>query len=337
MQRERSALRLLYELLVLHYPNLPLGEFLPVGSAFAAIFPESGVEASKKVEVMQDVHHQYYSRLAPAMQKIAEERATEFNAERQRALDQLVKTVLLAEVSPRLKQGGLTIERLVQLNSVDVEGETFRSRVRVAETDLLALSQLVPDLQVAGQGKTAIVRYVLGRVSLGAVLVRARSKVEGSIAKQFEIFWKALKLALELENSRGFEEGGVNEGEWDLTWRGTKRRGRIKLGNIRELSYDDFVPPDGAFRVLIDYRGPSAATKAGLCPAPCEDLRPSTRVGESARCALSRMGSKNCGLHPSVRAGEIEAWTSSWSGMLARSPGRCRASTACCFAVTCRL
>jgi hypothetical protein len=253
MQRERSALRLLYELLVLHYPNLPLGEFLPVGSAFAAIFPESGVEASKKVEVMQDVHHQYYSRLAPAMQKIAEERAAEFNAERQKALDQLVKTVLLAEVSPRLKQGGLTIERLVQLNSVDVEGETFRSRVRVAETDLLALSQLVPDLQVAGQGKTAIVRYVLGRVSLGAVLVRARSKVEGSVAKQFEIFWKALKLALDLENSRGFEEGGSNEGDWDLTWRGTKRRGRIKLGNIRELAYDDFVPPDGAFRVLIDY------------------------------------------------------------------------------------
>jgi hypothetical protein len=62
MQRERSALRLLYELLVVHYPTLPLGEFLPVGSAFSAIFPESGVEASKKVELMQDIHHQYYSR-----------------------------------------------------------------------------------------------------------------------------------------------------------------------------------------------------------------------------------------------------------------------------------
>ena len=35
MQRERSALRLLYELLVLHYPNLPLGEFLPMRGGFA--------------------------------------------------------------------------------------------------------------------------------------------------------------------------------------------------------------------------------------------------------------------------------------------------------------
>lgn len=252
MQRERSALRLLYELLVLHYPHLPLGEFLPVGSAFAAIFPESGVEASKKVELMQDIHHQYYSRIAPAMQRMREDGPSEFNEERRRALDQIVKTVLLGAVSPRLKQGGLTIERLVQLNSVDVEGETFRGQVRVAETDLLALSQRVPDLQVAGQGKTALVCYVLGRVSLGEILERARSKVDNP-AQRFKVFWAALKSTLGIDSVKGFEEGGPNEGDWDLNWRRTRRRGRIKLGNVREMSYDDFEPPMGAFKVLIDY------------------------------------------------------------------------------------
>lgn len=252
MQRERSALRLLYELLVVHYPNLPLGEFLPVGSAFPAIFPESGVEASKKVDLMQDIHHQYYSRLATAMAKMAEEGGTEFNHERRRALDQLVKTVLLAEVSPRLKQGGLTIERLVQLNAVDVEGETFRGQVRVAETDLLALSQRVPDLQIAGSGKTALVRYVLGRVSLGEILGRARSKVDNP-AQRFKVFWGAIRGALGVAHAKGFEDGGKNEGDWDLSWRRTKRRGQLKLGNVREMSYEDFAPPDGAFKILVDY------------------------------------------------------------------------------------
>ena len=252
MQRERSALRLLYELLVVHYPRLPLGEFLPVGSAFSAIFPESGVEASKKVELMQDIHHQYYSRLAPAMAKMAEEGGADFNDERRRALDQVVKTVLLAEVSPRLKQGGLTIERLVQLNAVDVEGETFRGRMRVAETDLLALSQRVPDLQVAGQGKTALVRYVLGRVSLGEILGRARSKVDNP-AQRFKVFWGALRQALGVAGTKGFEDGGPNEGDWELSWRRTRRRGRIRLGNVREMSYEDFAPPDGTFKVLVDY------------------------------------------------------------------------------------
>jgi hypothetical protein len=252
MQRERSALRLLYELLALHYPDLPLGEFLPVGSAFSAIFPESGVEASKKTELMQDIHHQYHVRLAPAMQRMADEAGSDFGEERRRALDQLVKTVLLAEVSPRLKQAGLTIERLVQLNSADVEGETFRGKVRVAETDLLALSQRVPDLQVAGQGKTALVRYMLGRVSLGEVLGRARSKVDNP-AQRFRIFWGALRQALGIEGRKGFEEGGPNEGDWELSWRRTKRRGGIRLGNVREMSYEHFTPPEGAFKVLVDY------------------------------------------------------------------------------------
>lgn len=252
MQRERSALRLLYELLVVHYPTLPLGEFLPVGSAFDAIFPEAGVEASKKVDLMQDIHHQYHMRLAPTMRRMAEEAPDELNGERLRALDQMVKTVLLAEVSPRLKQGGLTIERLVQLNAVDVEGETFRGQVRVAETDLQALSQRVPDLQVAGTGRTAIVRYVLGRVSLGEILNRARSKVDNQ-TQRFKVFWAALKSALGLQGARGFEEGGPNDGEYDLQWRKTRRRGRVKLGNIRELPYEAFEAPSGAFKILVDY------------------------------------------------------------------------------------
>jgi hypothetical protein len=252
MQRERSALRLLYELLVIHYPNLPLGEFLPVGSAFAAIFPEAGVEASKKVDQMLDIHHQYYSRLAPAMALMAEDLGVDFNDERRRALDQLVKTVLLAEVSPRLKQGGLTIERLVQLNAVDIEGETFRGQVRVAETDLLALSQRVPDLQVAGQSKTALVRYVLGRVSLGEILSRARSKVD-NLSQRYKVFWPALRMALGLDGTRGFEEGGTNEGEYEITWRRTRRRGVVKFGNVREMPYEDFLVTDGFFKIAVDY------------------------------------------------------------------------------------
>lgn len=251
MQRERSALRLLYELLVIHYPDLPLGEFLPVGSAFAAIFPEAGVEASKKVELMQEIHQQYYMRLAPAMARMVEEQGSDFNPERRRALDQIVKTVLLAEVSPRLKQSGLTIERLVQLNEVDVEGETFRGKVRVAETDLLSLAQKVPDLQIAGTGKVAIVRYILGRVSLTEVLARARSKVDNPTAR-FKVYWAALKDALGLTGQKGFEEGG-NEGDWELTWRRTRRRGRIKLGNVREMTNEDFEPPPGTFKLLVDY------------------------------------------------------------------------------------
>ena len=93
---------------------------------------------------------------------------------------------------------------------------------------------------------------MLGRVSLGEVLGRARSKVDNP-AQRFKAFWGALKKALDVEGTKGFEDGGPNEGDWELSWRRTKRRGRLKLGNVREMSYDDFTPPDGAFKVLVDY------------------------------------------------------------------------------------
>jgi hypothetical protein len=252
MQRERSALRLLYELLVIHYPHLPLGQFLPVGSAFDAIFPPGGVEASKKVEVLQDIHRQYYDRLVPAMKQMLAG-GGEFDDKRRQALDQLVKTVLLAEVSSRLKGKGLTIERLVQLNSVDVEGETYRGRLRVAAADLVTLSNQVPDLQVSSTDKTAIVRYVLGGVSLGEVLARARSKVD-NIAQRFKVFYGALKGALGVAGKRGFDEGDDNVGDYELrNWRGTRRKGSLRLGNVRELPYDAFDAAEGGFTVLVDY------------------------------------------------------------------------------------
>jgi len=131
MQRERSALRLLYELLVLHYPDLPLGELMPVGSAFAAIFPESGVDASKKVETMQDIHHQYYTRLKPTIERMAEDPESGLDADRRRALDQMVKTVMLGEVSPRLRgTGGLTLMLVASL--YQPAGPTWKSCRRVS-------------------------------------------------------------------------------------------------------------------------------------------------------------------------------------------------------------
>ncbi|MBI2893932.1 MAG: hypothetical protein HYY06_10300 [Deltaproteobacteria bacterium] len=251
MQRERSALRVLYELLVIHYPHLPLGEFLPVGSAFDAIFPPSGVEASKKVEVLQDIHRQYYERLVPAMDQLRAA-AGEFDDKRRAALDQIVKTVLLGEVSNRLRGKGLTVERLVQLNSVDVEGETYRGRLRVAAADLVTLSNLVPDLQVSSTDKTAIVRYVLGGVSLGEVLVRARSKVD-NLSQRFRVFYGALKTALGVSGKKGFDDGADNVGDYEVRWRNTRRRGQLRIGNVREMKYEDFDAPDGGFTLLCDY------------------------------------------------------------------------------------
>lgn len=256
MQRERTALRLLYELLVVHYPDLELGKFLPVGSAFEAVFPESGVEGTRRVDELRAIHRLYYLRFKPAIEQLArpdDEGGTGLTPIRRKVLDQLAKTVLLAEVSPRLKGSvGLTVERLIRLNDADVSGETLRGKIAGAYRDLVDLSRLVPDLQVTGDGATATVRVVLQGADFGQLLSEARSKVENS-PQRFKTFYAVLKDELGLAGRRGFGEGEL-EGEVTVTWRGTKRRGSVKIANIRELMNKQFKVRDGEeFRLILDY------------------------------------------------------------------------------------
>ena len=249
MQRDRTALRLLYELLVLHYPDLPLGKLLPVGAAFEAIFPEAMPEVSKRGEELRALHRTFYERFRPAMQQMLRAKDADFDEARCRVLDMIVKTALLAEVSPRLKgTTTMTVERLVRLNDAEVTGETDRSKFNKVHQDLLALSRFVPGtLQLSGQGREATVSVVLQGVNFGEILERARSRVSGQRNRLLTAFYGVLLPALDLKRD---QLGETTE----IKWRKTGRKGTIDIKNIRELSNADFkVRPGEEFRILVDY------------------------------------------------------------------------------------
>jgi hypothetical protein len=249
MQRDRTALRLLFELLVIHYPDLPLGAFLPVGSAFEALFPESGVEGSKRVDTLRAIHRTYYFQLRPAMDemvRMAKESGGEFNEQRRHVLDQIVKTVLLGEVSNRLKGTTvMTVGQLVQLNDVEVEGETDRARMNRVHQDLVELSRLSPSVQVSGTGREATVMAILQKVNVGEILDRARSRLAGHSQPLFRAFYAVLLPTLGLPAERG---------TLPVLWRRTERKGSYEVTNVRELGNARFRPePGDEFRLLIDY------------------------------------------------------------------------------------
>ncbi len=256
MQRERTALRLLYELLVIHYPTLPLGSFLPVGSAFEAIFPEDEKpQGRRKLDDLASVHRLYYESFRPAMRQMRAQAETDeglsFDDADYRVLDQLVKTALLAELSTRLKAGGLTVERLVRLNEVDVAGHTDRGKMTKARQALVELARRVHKLQVTGDGKEARVGIVLHGANVEEHLERARGKVAQHNVR-LKAFSAVLKEALGLEG-REWEEG-AHEGRHRVAWKGTRRSGSVAIKNVRALSNAEFRPEPGErFRILIDY------------------------------------------------------------------------------------
>lgn len=258
LQRERTALRLLYELLVLHNPTLELGKLLPVGRAFDALFPPSGVEAGKGADDLKAIHRLYYESFLPAMDALLREAkespGSTFDERRRRVLEEIVKTVLLAEASPRLKGAGLTVRKLVLLNDSEVTGETDRSRMAMVAEDLLQLSRRVGALQLSGSGVEAVVSVVLRGANFGELLERARGRTGGEHTR-YATFFSVFTEVLGLAKTSGFRElSEGQEGDFKVKWRGTQRRGSLKLCNVRLAPHAAFQPgPGEEFRILVDH------------------------------------------------------------------------------------
>ncbi|MES2638067.1 MAG: DUF6079 family protein [Myxococcota bacterium] len=256
MQRERSALRLLYELLSANR-TLPLDHLLPVGRAFDHVFPEAGVEAAQKTETLQKIHAEWYQRLRPRIDNFVQNKAQNgdpISDERAQTLRQVIKTVLLGLVSPRLAGKGnerLTVDRLVKLNFADADGEQMKNKVNRLSADLVDFQIFhAPEIQITGEKGAAIVSYALGQASLGEVLRRAEEKVRNKQALLAAIGKRLDRMLPKLQGLVSSKDGL----RYDLVWRGTRRTGRVVFGNVREQPYETFRPGTGEdFRVLVDY------------------------------------------------------------------------------------
>ncbi len=257
LQRDRTALRLLTELLM-QSANLPLGQVLPVGAAFQHVFPRGGFLGHHRVDQLRAIQDLYYQRFQPAIAAIAQESAesgtdSQGATDRDQGLDQMVKTVLMAEVSKRLKgASGLTLERLVRLNDADVSGFSDRGRIATAFANLLDLSRRVPALQISGEGGSAIISVITEGADFGDILERARGHAE-NLSARFRAFYSVFKPILGLDATATAGRDGAADWPLTVTWRGTQRQGSLKIANVRELPYDDFKVRQGDFRILIDY------------------------------------------------------------------------------------
>jgi hypothetical protein len=257
MQRERSALRLLYELLA-NNRSLPLGHLLPVGRAFDHVFPQAGVEAAQKTETLQKIHHEWYQRLRLRVEAFVASKAEEgdpVSEERAQTLRQVLKTVLLGLVSPRLAGKGnerLTLERLVKLNFADADGELLKSKINRLTGDLTDFQvRFAPELQVTGEKGAAIVSYALGQASLAEVLRRAEDKVRNQAALLATLGQRLDRMLPKALTGLTKISDGL---PYEVVWRGTRRRGRVIFGNVREQSYATFDLAAGeSFRLVVDY------------------------------------------------------------------------------------
>ena len=255
LSRNRTAVAALYVLLN-KYGDLEPGKFIPVGALWDFLFTAENIASMRQntsSRFAQRVADSYATmeRLDGKIDAVAKDANTEPHA-----LRALVRTVLLCQLSDRpyfpdgqsLRER-ITASMLLRLNQTEIAVVHERAGISRVASLFRKLGGVAPQVQVTGSDADPLIHVKTEQVDIEKVLTAARAEV--GHAQRFAYMRRLLNEQLGL----GFKEG--NEGVVDVMWRGTKRRGKVRLANIRTLGYagqtNDFNHDGGDFLLLVDY------------------------------------------------------------------------------------
>lgn len=262
LQRERTALRVLVELLVEHLKDFEMGRVVPIGDLFDVLAGGEEPMDGQMREAFLHAKRIYAQQLLPAIQAESgtgsKERCQRLRDEhrvslgcsncrelRCRADNRLVKTLLLASLVPQLNLfRTLTVTRLVQLNHGTLKAPVAGNEAAQATARLKKYAAEVGKLRVGDQGDPSVT-IELGDVDVGPILAQARvhDSTGARRSKLNEVLFDLLGLPV-----------GAATVRHDLEWRNTRRLGTVRFGNVREMEDSQLTAgDDDAFLVVIDY------------------------------------------------------------------------------------
>ncbi|ACY13770.1 DUF6079 family protein [Haliangium ochraceum] len=252
LSRNRSAMSALYGLLHAER-DLEVGHFIPVGSLFDVVFTRDSVEDAR--QRTQSVLAQRLAEAAESYERLEHklDQASEEVSADPVELRQLVKTVLLCQLSDRDYFRTEPLSKrvkasfLLHLNQRDIQA----SHPRLGLSKVVKLFRQIDSTEVTlGEGTDPSIKILTDRVDSDAVLKAALAEMHHSA--RFAYIRRVIDQVL------GLGLGSGKEIALDVPgWRGTKRRGRLLLENVRTLSYagkqNQFEAGESEFLILVDY------------------------------------------------------------------------------------
>lgn len=242
LSRERAAIRLLYELLIMRHPDLPIGGLVPYASLFDAVFLPDGLTGGSRNPELDAVRQTYYERLRPV---ITETYGGE--GEQARRAHLIVKTALLCGLSKTMRDA-VTVERILHLNYQDLRGRTpFGSYQAIAQilAELDNRSELVHFTPNPTNPALGVVSVTLAE---GAQLSDVLKRVQVNWRQRLDAFIGLMKEVME----RPIQNAEIPN--YERVWRGSRRRGRVRFANIADVSINDMKIENGdEFTLFVDY------------------------------------------------------------------------------------
>jgi hypothetical protein len=250
LQRERTALKVMRQLLVDQRDTLQVGDLVPVGDLFDVVAHGDEAFSAEMAIHFENAKRLYHQKLLPVLEKqhgrVEELEQLPWDDPRRVAFrndDRLVKTLLLSALVPGVESlRGLTAERLAALNHGTIKTPIPGREAQEVLRRVKAWAASVGEVRV-GEGTNPTITVQLTGVDTEAILAKARGEDSAGNRR------RRLRQML-------FEQLGVEDADqFFLTlpfrWRNTERACEIVFANVRELP-DASLEAAGDWRVIID-------------------------------------------------------------------------------------
>jgi len=263
LQRERTAIKLLTELLVEHIDDLVLGQVVGVGDLFDLLAsgetPSDPVtrerfEAGKQIytyKLLPLLQHAHKTDSAAVCQRLRPDHPSRLGCSNCRVTacrsdNRLVKTLIIAALVPEVPAlKDMTASKLVQLNHGSLRVPIAGTEGSIVTKKLREWASQISQLHVGAQSDPTV-RVQLEGVELGPIIEQARG-IDSDGARQRvlrNLLFESMGIESTLEMGRDHK----------VTWRGTDRVGHIRFGNVRKMGPDLLrCPQDHDWRFVIDF------------------------------------------------------------------------------------
>lgn len=252
LQRTRTGLRVLLDLLVRHRDTLAVGQLVPVGDLFD-VLAESQDPLSDAMKSQFDAARKIYKNILRPM-LLDKHGLNEEMILRDGPVaafvndDRLIKTLLLAALVPQSQPfQNLTARKLVALNHGLISSPVPGMEVSVVVNKLNDWSARAGELQVGGDPNNPTVHLVLSEVDTRSIL----ESVGGvdNLGNRRKLVRDLLAAELGVSTDQLMQSTTI-------LWRGVRRQADLVFGNVRdttELAESSFATDGSNWKVVIDF------------------------------------------------------------------------------------
>jgi hypothetical protein len=252
LQRERTALKVMMQLLVDQQDILQVGDIIPVGDLFDVVAHGDEAFSSEMAIHFNNAKRLYQQKLLPELEKkygrrddIAKLDVTNPKQIAFRNDDRLIKTLLLSALVPEVESlRGLTAERLAALNHGTIKSPIPGRESQEVLRRCQEWAASVGEIRI-GEEASPSISVQLSGVDTDSILKQVER--EDNRGNRIRLIREMLYEQFQVKGEEEFEQ------YLDFTWKNTKRTCQILFRNIRELPEASLENSDQTWKLIIDY------------------------------------------------------------------------------------